>query len=157
LKLFQIEEPDGCPADDGLPGAAIGIDLRGAKAVAAFSVGGNAVELGDDEDLEQVLAVPPVAGTAGEWQSLFEAVRRRAERLLARPVTHAVAVLASAPAVDAEGTLRAAAAAAGVELLRLIGAAELAAADAPALAAARLAEDLMPRSGTESLAPAYFS
>src|SRR5258708_234461 len=41
--LFQIEEPDGTPLDepDG-PGAAIGVDLAGARGAVAIAVGGNA-------------------------------------------------------------------------------------------------------------------
>jgi hypothetical protein len=155
VKLFQIEEPDASPTDDNLPGAGIGIDLSGAEALAAFSVGGNAVVLDDREGFVQVSPVPASA-TASEWQALFEEVRRRAERCLARPVTHAVVVLA-ATTPDAERRLPAAAAAAGIELLRLLDAAELAAGPAPVLAAAQLAEDLMPRPGTGRATPAYLS
>jgi hypothetical protein len=156
VKLFQIEEPDGSPADDSLPGAAIGIDLSGAQAMAAFSVGGNAVPLDDREGFVQVLPVPAEPGTASEWQAVFEGVRRRTERLLVRPVTHAVVVL-TATTPDAERRLGAAAAAAGIELLRFLDFAELAAGQVPALAAAQLAEDLMPRPGTGSPTPAYLS
>ncbi len=56
MKLFQIEEPDGEPADPDAPGAAIGIDFRGAEVVVAFAVGGNAVVLADREGFEQVAA-----------------------------------------------------------------------------------------------------
>jgi hypothetical protein len=156
VKLLQIEEPGGGLADAGLPGAAIGIDLSGAEAVVGFAVGGNAAALRDRDEFFEFLPVPGPAGTAADWQALFEGVRRRAERLLARPVTHAVVVLAALPSVDAAGTLRAAAGAAGIETLRLVDAAELPAADPPALAAALIAEDLMPRPGTGSPAPAYF-
>jgi hypothetical protein len=157
VKLFQIEEPDGSPVDASLPGAAIGIDASGAEAVAAFAVGGNAAELRDREEFARIVPVPAAPGPASAWQAMFEGLRIRAERLLARPVTHAVVALAAAPPADAAATLRAAAAAAGIETLRLVGAAELSAADTPALAAALLAEDLMPRPGTGSPAPAYFS
>ena len=153
MKLFQIEEPDGSPADAGLPGAAIGIDASGAEAVAAVSVGGNAVVLSDRAEFARSLPVPASPDSAALWQSLFEGVRLRAERLLGRPVTHAVVVLAS-PQPKAAAILRAAAAA-GVETLRLVGAAELPAGDGAALAAARLAEDLMPPPGTDGAASAY--
>jgi molecular chaperone DnaK (HSP70) len=78
--------------------------------------------------------------------ALLLQLRERAEKALARPVTHA------AVALDADGTgraaLGAAAAAAGLTLLRVIKAAEAAAlapgaaaADAPVLGAAIQAED----------------
>jgi hypothetical protein len=156
MKLFQIEEPDSGLGEDGLPGAAVGIDLSGAAAVVAFSVGGNAVELNDREEFAKVLPAAAASRTAAEWQALFEAVRRRAERLLARPVTHAVVVVAGPRPAEDTLSLRAGAAAAGIEPLRLVDANEFGAADAPVLAAARLAEDLMPRPGTESLALPYF-
>ena len=63
MKLFQIEEPDGGPADPNAPGAAIGIDVGGASVEVAFSVGGNALVLADREGFEQMLPVPDA--TAG--------------------------------------------------------------------------------------------
>jgi hypothetical protein len=156
VKLFQIEEPDGAPADANLPAVAIGVDASGAIAEAAFSVGGNAVMLSDREEFALVLRVPETTETVDEWRALFEGVRLRAERMLGRPVTHAAVVLAAPPAGAAE-TLRAAAAEAGIEILHLASAAELFGRDAPVLAAALLAEDLMPRPGTGNPAPAYSS
>jgi hypothetical protein len=156
MKLFQIEEPDGTPADMSLPGAAIGVAATGAAVEAAFSVGGNAVILREREEFAGELLVPGSTATAAAWRALFEGVRLRAERALARPVTHAVVVL-GATLPDAAETLRAAAAAAGIEILRLLDAGDLSGADAPAIAAALLAEDLLPRSGTESPATAYFT
>ena len=62
----------------------------------AFSVGGNAVILADREGFERDLPVPALDGCAEAGESLFEGARLRAERALARPVTHAVVVLAAA-------------------------------------------------------------
>jgi hypothetical protein len=145
VKLFQIEEPDGGPADPGAPGAAIGIDAGGAEVEVAFSVGGNAVVLGDREGFERVLAVPDATAAVGQWQELFEAARIRAERALARPVSHAVVVLAAVADADLSDKLRAAAEAAGLKILRFSRKAELLAGASAALTAAILAEDLAPR------------
>jgi hypothetical protein len=145
MKLFQIEEPDGGPADPNEAGAAIGIDAGGSRAEVAFSVGGNAVILDDRPGFEQVLPVPSMDAGAAAWQELLEGARMRAERALARPVTHAVIILAGAPDADIAGRLRRAAERAGLEVLRFAGHGELPADIAPALAAAILAEDLAPR------------
>jgi hypothetical protein len=145
VKLFQIEEPDGGPADPNETGAAIGIDAGGARAEVAFSVGGNALMLDDRAGFEQALPIPAIVAPTAEWQGLFEGARMRAERALARPVTHAVVVLAAAPDPDAATRLRRAAEGAGLEVLRLAGQDELSAGATPALAAAILAEDLAPR------------
>jgi hypothetical protein len=145
VKLFQIEEPDGGPVDPNEPGAAVGIDASGARAEVAFSVGGNALILDDRAGFEQALPIPAIVAPTAEWQGLFEGARMRAERALARPVTHAVVVLTSAPDANALGRLRQAAEGAGLELLRLAGRGELAAGLAPALTAGILAEDLAPR------------
>ena len=95
MKLFQIEEPDGSPVDPDAPGAAIGIDASGELAEVAFAVGGNAVILADREGFERDLPGPALEAPPADWQPLFEGARLRAERALARPVTHAV--LASSP------------------------------------------------------------
>jgi hypothetical protein len=145
VKLFQIEEPDGGPADPNEAGAAIGIDAGGARAEVAFSVGGNALMLDDRAGFEQALPIPAILAPTAEWQGLFEGTRVRAERALARPVTHAVVVLVAAPDADAARRLRQAAEGAGLELLRLAGRGELSAGLVPALTAAILAEDLAPR------------
>src|SRR5271169_6341047 len=97
VKLFQIEEPDGGPADADAPGAAIGIDASGSQAEVAFSVGGNALVLSDREGYVRALPVPAIAAPTGEWQLLLEGARIRAERVLARPITHVVIVLAATP------------------------------------------------------------
>jgi hypothetical protein len=157
MKLFQIEEPQGGPADASLPGAAIGVDASGGAVEVAFSVGGNAVLLREREEFARNLPVPDLTATVAAWRALFEGVRLRAERALARPVSHAVVVLAApAPPGPAE-TLHAAAAEAGIAILRLASAGEMSGGDALALAAALLAEDLLPRPGTDSPVPAYFS
>jgi hypothetical protein len=146
VKLFQIEEPDGGPADPNEAGAAIGIDAAATRAEVAFSVGGNALILDDRAGFEQALPVPAIGAPTAEWRGLFEGVRMRAERALARPVTHAVVVLADPPDADAAKRLGHAAEQAGLEVLRLVGRGELSAGPTSALAAAILAEDLAPRS-----------
>ena len=145
MKLFQIEEPDGGPADPSAPGAAIGIDSGGAEAEVAFSVGGNAVVLGDRQGFEGTLAVPDATAGEAQWQGLFEAARIRAERALSCPVSHAVVVLGASADADLPNKLREAAEAAGLTVLRLIRKAELPAGASAVLTAAILAEDLAPR------------
>jgi len=142
VKLFQIEEPDGGPADPSAPGAAIGIDASGPAVEVAFSVGGNAVVLTDREGYERTLAVPDASAAPARWQEVFEAARTRAERALARPVSHAVIVLAAAPDRDLSGKLQEAAEAAGLKVLRFSRTAELSSGARAVLAAAILAEDL---------------
>jgi hypothetical protein len=144
VKLFQIEEPDGGTGASDMPGAAIAIDAGGAAVEVAFSVGGNAVVLEDREGFERVVAVPDAAAAKMRWQELFETARTRAERALARPVSHAVLVLAAAADVDTT-ILRGAADAAGLKLLRIVRRAELPGGASAALSAAILAEDLAPR------------
>jgi hypothetical protein len=153
MKLFQIEEPQGGPADASLPGAAIGVDASGDAAEVAFSVGGNAVVLREREEFARKLLVPETTGTVTAWRALFEGVRLRAERALARPVSHAVVVLAAPAPLGAAETLRTAAAEAGIDILRLASAGEM----SGALAAALLAEDLLLRPGTDSPDTGYFS
>jgi hypothetical protein len=139
LKLFQIEEPDGSPADPDAPGAAIGIDLSGPRAEVAIAVGGNAALLEDRDGFEVDLTVPLLTAAMPEWQALFERARLRAERALARPVTHAVV------AADPSLVERLPPAAAGAQLTLLrIATPDKIAAGSPVLAAAILAEDLMP-------------
>jgi hypothetical protein len=142
LKLFQIEEPEGGPADPTAPGAAIGIDACGARAEVAFSVGGNALVLEDREGFEQALPVPATEAGIKPWQELFEGARIRAERALARPVTHAVIVV---PNSGDEAFLPEAADRAGLVVLRLLSSPDLSGNASSALAAAILAEELAPR------------
>jgi len=124
MKLFQIEEPDGSlPAGGDGPGAAVGIDLASSAAEVAVAIGGNAELLPARE------GDPPLA-TAGMrdgavWlgdaaRDLLLALRARAERALARPVTHAV-IVAPPPLSDAERDAVATAAAdAGYTVLRIV-------------------------------------
>jgi hypothetical protein len=147
VKLFQIEEPEGGPADTNAPGAAIGIDATGAEAQVAVSVGGNAVVLADREGFERALPVPAGAAAEAEWRQLLEAAKVRAERALVRPVTHAVVVLAEVAEADIAARLCDAASEAGLEILQVLTKSELPAGSNPALVVAMLAEDLAPRPG----------
>ena len=147
MKLFQIEEPEGGPADPSAPGAAIGIDAAGAEAQVAFSVGGNAVVLADREGFERALPVPRAGAAKAEWRELLEAAKVRAERALARPVTHTVVVLAGLPNADIAAGLDGAASEIGIGVLRVAAKSELPTGSDPALTAAVLAEDLAPRTG----------
>jgi hypothetical protein len=144
VKLFQIEEPEGGPADADAPGAAIGIDLSGVAAEAAVAVGGNAVLLADRSGYERLLRVPGLGEAVPMWRTLFEGVRLRAERALARPVTHAVVVLASTPDEAAAAGVQRAAREAGLDILRIVQPAALPPGATGALGAAVLAEDLGP-------------
>ena len=145
MKLFQIEEPDGGPTDPSAPGAAIGIDLAGGEVEAAFSVGGNAAVLADREGFEHTLPVPDATAVPASWQEVLEAARIRAERALARPVSHAVIVLPSSGDAELLNKLREASEAAGLRVLRFSRTSEVPADITAALAAAILAEDLAPR------------
>ena len=78
-----------------MPGIAVGIYVGGAQAEVAVAVGGNAVMLYDREGFERDLPTPPLNDPPEAWQSLFEGARLRAERALARPVTHAVLAVPS--------------------------------------------------------------
>ena len=106
MKLFQIEEPDGSPlAGDG-PGVAVGIELSAAKGAAvAVAVGGNAEMLSGADGSARLAGAEPAA-------VLLLALRERAEKALARPVTHAVIVLDGAEVDDKKQEIVAQAAAA---------------------------------------------
>jgi hypothetical protein len=145
VKLFQIEEPDGSPTDPDAPGIAIGIYVGGAQAEVAIAVGGNATMLYDREGFESDLPTPPLNGPPEAWQSLFEGARLRAERALARPVSHAVLAVPSNLQPEAVDRLTGAAQAAGLDVLRVLESDGVAPGEAPALVAAVLAEDLAPR------------
>ena len=132
-KLFQIEEPDGSPLDPSGPGAAVGIaigksgaSLRGAVAV---SVGGNA-EILPSGDGERTL-------DGAELGALLLGLRSRAEKQLARPVTHAVVMV---PPIE-QGPLARAAESAGLILLDSLDAGTKSL-EAATLEAAAMAEDL---------------
>jgi hypothetical protein len=139
-KLFQIEEPDGSPLDPSGPGAAVGIGIcksgRSLEGAVAFAVGGNA-EILQGGDGERVL-------DGGDLAELLLGLRSRAEKQLARPVTHAVVML---PPIE-EGPLAPAIEAAGLTLLDSVDPGSKSA-EAAALEAAALAEDL----AAEELAP----
>ena len=141
MKLFQIEEPDGSPSNPEAPGAAVGIDVSGARAEVAISVGGNAVLLTDRDGFELDLTVPPPDASGIAWQGLLEGARLRAERTLARPVTHAVLVARK----ESTPRLQEAAAAVRLVVLHVLGADAITGDEMPACAAAVLAEDLAPR------------
>jgi hypothetical protein len=137
-KLFQIEEPDGSPLDASGPGAAIGIAIgKGAPAslvgAVAFCVGGNAEILPSGEGERQL--------AGGDLAALLLGLRARAEKQLARPVTHAVVML---PPIE-EGPLARAAEAAGLTLLDSVDPGTKSV-EAAALEAAAMAEDLAPQS-----------
>src|SRR6266568_3269315 len=140
MKLFQIEEPDGSPTDVEGAGAAVGIDVApGGVGRVAIAVGGNG-EILPDADGGRTLR-------ARDLPDLLLGLRSRAEKQLARPVTHAVI------AADAGGRvgLEAAATAAGLTVLRVVErrvAAALvksaSAEEAAVLGAAVAAEEAMP-------------
>ncbi len=151
MKLFQIEEPDGSPVDGDAPGAAVGIELSMAKGAAiAIAVGGNAELLASAEDERRIALTRLDDATALGWVML--ALRERAEKALARPVTHAVVALDGASPGD---TIAAAAAVAGLMLLAVVDgdavaslAPGAAAADAAVLGAAICAEEAAPPSAS---------
>ena len=146
MKLFQIEEPDGSPPDPDEPGVAVGIELSPDKGAAvAVAVGGNAELLPGADGATRVAL--PALDDAAALGALMLALRERAEKALARPVTHAV-VASDALDDAARRALDAAAQSAGIALLRVIAASAAAAlapgvkaADAPALGAAIQAEE----------------
>ncbi|HEV2263394.1 MAG TPA: hypothetical protein VGR79_02555 [Stellaceae bacterium] len=145
MKLFQIEEPEGAPLSADSPGAAVGIDLAALSAAVAIALGGNA-EILPGADGERRLA------TNGQpLDAVLLALRARAEKQLARPVTHAV--IATPDGRDG-AALAAAVKAAGLTILRVVtqraAAGRDSGADAAALGAARIAEDLSPALGITS-------
>jgi hypothetical protein len=144
VKLFQIEEPDGSSVDPDAPGVAIGIDLTGAYAEIALSIGGNAAILTDREGFALDLAVPDIEASTDDWQQLFEGARLRAERALAQPATHAVVALAVAAVPAIIERLGRAAEAAGLMLLDVMVATAADPEHPRACLAAIRAEDLAP-------------
>jgi siroheme synthase (precorrin-2 oxidase/ferrochelatase) len=96
------------------------------------------------------LKIPPCNAPVEEWQVLFEVARLRAERALARPVTHAVIVVAAITNKSSTANIAAAAEQAGLVPLHLALRTDLTPAMAPALTAAMMAEDLAPRLQAES-------
>ena len=141
-KLFQIEEPDGSPLDPTGPGAAVGIGIcktgralpkQSLQGAVAFAVGGNA-EILPSGDGERLLE-------SGDLAELLLGLRSRAEKQLARPVTHAVVML---PPIE-EGPLALAIEASGLTLIDSVDPGTKSA-ESAALEAAALAEDLAPKS-----------
>jgi len=132
MKLFQIEEPEGPPLDSSGPGAAVGIALGKGSGAVAIAVGGNP-EILPGADGERVLAERDLA-------ALLLGLRSRAEKQLARPVTHAVVALP--PGED--GLLAEASREAGISVIETLdrGTRPL---ESAALEAAVMAEDLAPK------------
>ena len=140
MKLFQIEEPDGAPVDADAPGVAVGIDIApGNVGRVAIAVGGNA-EILPDGDGTRTLSL-------ALHRDLLLALRGRAEKQLARPVTHAVIAVDEADAA----AIAAAAVATGIIVLGVIPRADAAppasaaGEEAAVLGAAMRAEDLAPK------------
>jgi len=141
MKLFQIEELDGAPVDADAPGVAVGIDIApGNVGRVAIAVGGNA-EILPDGDGTRTLSL-------ALHRDLLLALRGRAEKQLARPVTHAVIAVDEADAA----AIAAAAVATGIIVLGVIPRADAAALaggaageEAAVLGAAMRAEDLAPK------------
>jgi|SRR6516164_7308614 len=141
MKLFQIEELDGAPVDADAPGVAVGIDIApGNVGRVAIAVGGNA-EILPDGDGTRTLSL-------ALHRDLLLALRGRAEKQLARPVTHAVIAVDEADAA----AIAAAAVATGIVVLGVIPRADAAALaggaageEAAVLGAAMRAEDLAPK------------
>jgi hypothetical protein len=143
MKLFQIEEPDGALLDSDGPGASVGIGIvAGSVGRVAIAVGGNA-EILPDADGSRTL----VMSAREHAPELLLGLRGRAEKQLARPVTHAVI---AADEGD-RAALERAAPEAGLAILRFVALAEAAALakdaapeEAAVLGAAIAAEDLAP-------------
>lgn len=149
--LFQIEEPDGSPLGEPEgPGVAIGVDLAGTRAMVAVAVGGNA-EILPARDDAPAHETSGLRGVDGEFEpeavaAVLLALRGRAERALGRPVTHAVIAVAAPPDAAGRALLISAADASGLQVTRVLTAAEASelgagAADAVARGAAIAAED----------------
>jgi molecular chaperone DnaK (HSP70) len=157
MKLFQIEEPEGGLSPAEGPGASVGIDLAPGGSAVAVSLGGNAEILPDGEGAQR-LDPQGVFGPGGgidakNLAAHLLALRARAEKQLARPVTHAVIATPSLDA-DAHAAIVKAADAADIELLALytrdeaVGFAKgVVSADAAVLGAAIRAEDEAPPAG----------
>ena len=145
MKLFQIEEPKSAPLSADGPGAAVGIDLALSSAAVAIALGGNA-EILPGADGERRLSTDGQA-----LDSVLLALRARAEKQLARPVTH---VVIATPDGRGGAALETAAKAAGLAVLRVVmqraAAGADSGADAAALGAARIAEDLSATLGITS-------
>lgn len=127
--LFQIEEPDGTPLDEpGGPGAAVGIDLSGLRGAVAVAVGGNAEILAarDGSEGPETRGLRDASGPflLAPTSAALLALRSRAERALARPVTHAVIAVALPLDPAIRQSLAAAATASGLIVTRILAPAE---------------------------------
>jgi hypothetical protein len=129
MKLLQIEEPEGPPLDASGPGAAVGIGIGKEGGAVAIAVGGNAEILPDIEGVRLL--------NEKDLATLLLGLRARAERQLARPVTHAVIAI---PPIEA-GPLAVAALEAGLTVLEALDPGTQTT-ERAALEAAILAEDL---------------
>ena len=92
MKLFQIEEPEGGPTDPNDAGR--GGRHRRQRALGRRRIVGRRqcrdprlIAEGFEQRCSRTRRCEP---RLPQWQELFEAARLRAERALARPVTHAV-------------------------------------------------------------------
>jgi len=132
MKLFQIEEPDGSSVDASGPGAAVGIAIGKDGGAVAVALGGNAEILPGTDGLRLLVET--------DLAALLLGLRARAEKQLARPVTHAVIAL---PPIQ-EGPLAVAAEAAGIAVLETLDRGTNST-ERAALEAAVLAEDLAPK------------
>jgi Hsp70 protein len=129
--LFQIEEPDGSPADepDG-PGVGVGIDIAAPYAAVAVAVGGNAETL-EARDGQLGPPTAPLRDPAGRFDAaataaVLLALRGRAERALARPVTHVVIVVSEPLDAPARSAIGKAALTSGLVVTRIVLAGEAA-------------------------------
>ncbi len=127
--LFQIEEPDGTPIGEPEgPGAAVGIDLSGAHGIVAIAIGGNAEILtaGDGSEGPETKGLRDASGVFQPRPTAMAllALRGRAERALARPVTHAVIAVAAPLDAAARHLLTEAAAASELVVTRILTGAE---------------------------------
>jgi len=127
--LFQIEEPDGSPLGEPEgPGVAIGVDLAGARAMVAVAVGGNAEILPGRDDAPGH-EISGLRGAGGQFEpeavtAVLLALRGRAERALGRPVTHAVIAIAAPLEAAARTLIISAAGVSGLQVTRVLTAAE---------------------------------
>ena len=127
--LFQIEEPDGSPIGEPEgPGAAIGIDLAAPHGAVAIAIGGNAEILvaRDGAEGPETAGLRDAAGVFLPKPTVVAllALRGRAERALARPVTHAVIAVAAPLDPAARQSLTEAAAASELVVTRILTSAE---------------------------------
>ena len=154
MKLFQIEEPEGAllPADG--PGASVGIDLSPGGSAVAVSLGGNAEILPDGDGAQRLdpqgVFIADEGIDAKALTTHLLALRARAEKQLAGPVTHAVIAAPSLDAASHQAIVKASVVA-GLELLALYTRDEAVSfakvqisADAACLGAAIRAEDEAP-------------